>query len=582
VAGRVRVAAVQLSSGIDQEENLATCRRMIDRAAGEGAQVIVLPEFCNHPSWYDDEAHAWAVACDLDGPWLSGIAERAATHRAWVMVNVTRRAEPGVLTASNVLYDPSGAAASVSDKQVLMGAENRHLARGRGNAPVVETPYGRLATYSCMDGVIFETPRGLALRGAQVLLNSLNSFALDEADLHIPVRAAENRVFVVAANKVGPLIPAHALSHVSERMGVPPERLHGAGESQVVAPDGSVLAQAPPTGEAVAVADIDPARSDDKRRPDGTDVFAARRPELYTAITGAPRGRRRPAGSARVDTAVVQVADDTDAAVTAVLDAVAGGARLVVTPELAGVPGGLVTDPAAAASAGELLLRRIAGGLADAGTQDRAVVVTSVVEGLPGGFAHTGVVVGAGGVVGRQRQLHAVARHAWVSTLGTELAPVDLWFGRLAVVVGDDSVYPETTRLAALDDADVVAVPGAVQEVWEVSTGLVERAAENRVCLLAATRAGAAGTSLVATLERDFTLWTSWSDRTFDGRISFPRLTVAREEDPVATAVIHPERAANRILTQDTDIVDSRPWQLCGELVGSQAAPVAGRAGSAV
>jgi deaminated glutathione amidase len=580
VAGPVRVAAVQLESGVDREENLATCRRMIDRAAGEGARVIVLPEFCNHPSWYDDEAHAWAVACDLDGPWLGAIAERAVTHRVWVMVNVTRRAEPGVLTASNVLFDPSGVAASVSDKQVLMGAENRHLTRGRANAPVVETPYGRLATYSCMDGVIFETPRGLALRGAQVLLNSLNSFALDEADLHIPVRAAENRVYVVAANKVGPLIPAHALAHVSEHMGVPPERLHGAGESQVVAPDGTVLAQAPPTGEAVAVAEIDPTRADDKRRPDGTDVLAARRPALYAAIAEAPRGRRRPAGAASVEAAVVQVGDDADAVVAAVIDAAAAGATLVVAPELAGVPGGRVTDPAPAAATGRYLLERIADGLAGAGTQ--VVVVTSVVEELPRGFAHTGVVVGAGGVIGRQRQLHAVARHAWVSALGAELEPLDLWFGRLAVIVGDDAVYPETTRLAALDDADVVAVPGAVQEVWEVSTGLVERAAENRVCLVAATRPGPTGTSLIATLERDFTLWTAWSERTFDGRISFPRLTVARPEDPVTTAAVHPERAANRILTQRTDVVDSRPWQLCGELVGSPADHVAGRAESAV
>src|SRR6185436_5759996 len=110
-----------------------------------------------------------------------------------------------------------------------------------------------------------EVARGLALRGAQVLLNSLNSFALDEADLHIPVRAAENKVWVVAANKVGPLLPVHQLPAIAARLGVPPEWLHGAGESQIVAPDGTVVAKAPRTGEAVVVADIDVSLADDKR-----------------------------------------------------------------------------------------------------------------------------------------------------------------------------------------------------------------------------------------------------------------------------------------------------------------------------
>ena len=54
----LRVAAVQFAVTEDVEENLATCLRMTDRAAAEGAQVVVLPEFCNHVSWYDDREHA--------------------------------------------------------------------------------------------------------------------------------------------------------------------------------------------------------------------------------------------------------------------------------------------------------------------------------------------------------------------------------------------------------------------------------------------------------------------------------------------------------------------------------------------
>ena len=59
--GTLRVAAVQFAVGADPEENLATVVRMIDRAGAEGPQVVVLPEFCNHLSVYDDADHAWRL-----------------------------------------------------------------------------------------------------------------------------------------------------------------------------------------------------------------------------------------------------------------------------------------------------------------------------------------------------------------------------------------------------------------------------------------------------------------------------------------------------------------------------------------
>ncbi|MFD2352060.1 nitrilase-related carbon-nitrogen hydrolase [Nonomuraea ferruginea] len=149
--------------------------------------------------------------------------------------------------------------------------------------------------YACMEGVINEVTRGLAVRGAQILLNSLNSFATDEASLHVPVRAAENKVWVVAANKVGPLIPADRLAQVGAGLGVPVGWLHGAGESQIVAPDGTVVARAPRTGEAVVVADIDPAAADAGR----ARLLATRRPARYAAITRPPARPHRPAGRGR-------------------------------------------------------------------------------------------------------------------------------------------------------------------------------------------------------------------------------------------------------------------------------------------
>ena len=62
-----------------------------------------------------------------------------------------------------------------SDKTVLMGAEHDHLTAGDRAKAAVDTPLGRLGLYCCMEGVISEPARCLALDGAQVLCNWLGT-----------------------------------------------------------------------------------------------------------------------------------------------------------------------------------------------------------------------------------------------------------------------------------------------------------------------------------------------------------------------------------------------------------------------
>ncbi|WP_327707567.1 hypothetical protein OG912_00085 [Streptomyces sp. NBC_00464] len=77
----MRVAAVQFAVGQDVSANLAGCLRMIDQAAAEGADLVVLPGFCNHLSWYDDRDHARRMACWLGDAFLTAVAEgRAPAH----------------------------------------------------------------------------------------------------------------------------------------------------------------------------------------------------------------------------------------------------------------------------------------------------------------------------------------------------------------------------------------------------------------------------------------------------------------------------------------------------------------------
>lgn len=554
----LRVAAVQLAVTEDVEENLATVLRMTDEAAATGAKVVVLPEFSNHVSWYSGREHSASKALTLDGPWLAAVGAKAKEHAIYLMVNVTLQREGGRLSGSNVLFSPDGEILSVSDKQVLMGSERDHFEAAVDRSPLVETDVATFGLYSCMDGVINETPRMLALDGGTVLLNSINSFALDEATLHVPVRAVENKVWIVAANKVGPLVPEHSIHAVSEKLGVPVERLHGVGEAQIVAPDGTVVAIAPTKGEAVVWADIDVDLAHDKLRKDGTDIFASRRPELYAPIAAEPKGRQHGPGAATVD--AVAVTPAAGESIAELLDeALVGAPGLVVLPELAahacGVASGALDE--------RLLPEAIAARLA--GTE--TLVVTSVVD----GNRHVGLVIGADGVVGRQVQLHRSERHAgWVSELGDAVTAFDTSFGRLVVMVGDDSLYPEAYRLAAFEDADVVAAPFRVEARVDLDPMLLERAAENRVNLVVGGRALVEGDDvvpggMVVPLSPNFTLWGSGWERPFDGVISRPEPIITGES--LVRGTLRPECATNRFVSKGTDVVDGRPWWLADSIV---------------
>ncbi|MCO5186672.1 MAG: carbon-nitrogen hydrolase family protein [Anaerolineae bacterium] len=567
----IRVAALQFGAVSDVAANLETCLRMIDTAALEKPDLMVLPEFCNHNSWYDDKQHCFQVSVALDGDFLEAIAAKAAEHDCYIVINCTVRRQNGTATGTSLLYGPDGRLLSQSDKQVLMGHENDFLEKAQSVAPIVDTPIGRIGTYACMDGVVNETPRGLALRGAQILCNSLNSFAVDEGSLHVPVRAAENKVFVVAANKVAPLIPEFLVEPVSQATNIPAHFLDGAGDSQIVAPDGTVLAKAPGSGEAVVVADIDVSSTDNKLRPDGTNIFTSRRPDLYTPIGISSQPATRKPGAAELKVAAIQPDDEGRDAIEnsaeLVAEAARNGAQLIVLPELFCFADGIVTDPEDGITRSVQAILTLSEALNRADSD--ALVVTSLVGQTGAGYQHIGVAIGRNGIIHHQPQLHHSNRHAaWATDLGDAQTVADLPWGKLAIIVGNDTIYPETFRLAALQDADVVAAPIHVLEKWETELGLVERSAENRVCLVSSTRPSESGTSQIMTLHSDFTLMTPWETRPFDGYISYPLITAAEHAPGVTYGVVHPAATVNKVLSSHTDVVADRPWHLVDAITG--------------
>ncbi|MDO8629963.1 MAG: nitrilase-related carbon-nitrogen hydrolase, partial [Phycisphaerales bacterium] len=362
--------------------------------------------------------------------------------------------------------------------------------------PAIETPLGKIGIYICMDGLIPEPTRVLQLLGAQVLLNALNSAGPDEADLHVPARAAEVRAWVLSANKVGTLSATHASVY--------------AGGSSIVAPDGTVVARASDDEEEIVYATITPAFADDKSIGDGDDLVRDRRPELYHPLLEPndrfPSYKRDPAPEQLVRFGAIQInaqsVDDErvlERVVRQVEREAAGDAQVIVLPEsFLWMPGTIAADPAAAA-----VLSRVARDrLLELCRRTGVLLAANLVEAGDGGKRYNTVfLLGPTGELGRYRQVHVRAVDRDWASAGNSFPVFDTPFGKLGLLLGYDGLFPEAARIVALQGASAILYPCNWRLPAEPDLIVIERAAENHVAVIAANRTDspvAAGSRIVS------------------------------------------------------------------------------------
>ncbi|MBI4292100.1 MAG: carbon-nitrogen hydrolase family protein [Betaproteobacteria bacterium] len=484
----VRVATVQYAIGQDVEQNLTKCLRFIDLACapadGPKPSLILLPELCNHPSRYRDQNHAYEIALSIPGPFVDAVSARARTHATHIAMNATVKGPQPRVFDTTILIGPDGRIIGTHEKQYLFGHENDCISIGRNPGRVFETAIGRIGLYICQEGLIPESSRCLAVEGAQILLNPLNSGGPDEGALHVPARAAENRFWVISCNNVGPIPGGHARNFV--------------GGSEIVDPMGRIVAKASENEEEVVYATIVPEEADDKRVGRDNDLLADRRPELYGLLTATneevpvcalPADEILP----RVRVSAVQVSFEgevsqtLDRTIETIREVASGGTRVVVLPELSLFDRDrIAADPAGSSRTSADALTRFKGLARETGIH----IVASLVEADAGRYFSTAYLVGpTGEVIGKYRQVHLWSTERRWAAPGDDFPVFTTPFGRIGMMIGYDCLMPEAARILAFKGADIIAFPCAWRVDWEPRLGVVERAAENRLCLIAAARA---------------------------------------------------------------------------------------------
>ncbi|MCR4391365.1 MAG: acyltransferase [Candidatus Acetothermia bacterium] len=234
------------------------------------ADLWVLPELFNTGYQFASEHEVRELSEPLpDGPTTQRLIALARGLGCHIAAGVAERHRDRIYNAA-VLVGPGGLVARYR-KVHLFYQEKRWFVPGDLPFPVADLGPAKVGLMVCYDHLFPESARSLALQGAEVIAHPANLVIPGLAQLTMRVRALENRVFTVTANRIG----------TEARTG---ESLRYTGESQIVSPTGEVLARAAPDIEEARAIEIDPALARDKRLPLGGDVFADRRPEFYRRL----------------------------------------------------------------------------------------------------------------------------------------------------------------------------------------------------------------------------------------------------------------------------------------------------------
>ena len=215
----MKVAAIQMVSSADLQQNLQQARTLLEEAARTGTELAVLPEyFCliGH-----SDADKLVVREDFgSGPIQDFLADAARTLDLWIVAGTLplSTAQPDRVFNSSLAFNPRGQCVARYDKIHLFRFDNgmesfdesRVLSRGttptRFELPSKDGHLWQVGLSVCYDLRFPELYRTYAQQGVDLILVP-SAFTHTTGQAHWEVllraRAIENLAFVVAAAQGG-------------------------------------------------------------------------------------------------------------------------------------------------------------------------------------------------------------------------------------------------------------------------------------------------------------------------------------------------------------------------------------------
>lgn len=286
----ITVAAIQMQCSTVVEENLKKAEEMVRKAAGKGAQVILLPElfereyFCQQKRY---DFYEYALPVD-ENPAVQ-MGKRLVRELDVVLPISFYERDGNVLYNSLAWIDADGELLGVYRKTHIPDdhfyQEKFYFTPGNTGFMVFDTKYGRLGAGICWDQWFPETARALALKGAEVIFypTAIGSEPILDTDSMPHWRrcmqghAGANLVPVVAANRIGREDVEPCEANAGQK-----SALVFYGSSFIADETGELVQSASRDKEEILVQTFDLDQVRENRLSWG--IFRDRRPEMYEDI----------------------------------------------------------------------------------------------------------------------------------------------------------------------------------------------------------------------------------------------------------------------------------------------------------
>lgn len=254
-----RVGVVQNSPRfLKPGPNIQDCLRLMD---AQRADLWVLPEL--FASGYNFKTKKEAARCAENvpsGPLCALLKAYCAKNDTAVVAGLPEKAGSRLYNSA-VLVDKSDV--RLYRKTHLFGNEKKFFTPGDTGFWVQKIKGVSIGVMICFDWFFPESCRTLALRGAQIVAHSAN-LVLPWGPEGMKIRSLENRVYTATANRVG---VERGLRYI--------------GQSQIVAPNGGLLARAGTEEVRALSVSVDAWTAKDKKVHLRNDLFKDRRKAYY-------------------------------------------------------------------------------------------------------------------------------------------------------------------------------------------------------------------------------------------------------------------------------------------------------------
>ena len=269
----MKVGLIQQRNTTDIADNIKRLTDGIRQCAGQGVQLIVLQELHNGLYFCQTEnTDLFDLAEPIPGPSTEHFGALAKEYGVVIVTSLFEKRTPGIYHNTAVVLEKNGSIAGMYRKMHIPDDpayyEKFYFTHGDLGFEPIRTSAGMLGVLICWDQWFPEAARIMALKGAELLLypTAIGWESSDPAgekqrqqDAWQTVQrghAIANGLHVITVNRVG-----HEPDQSNQTNGI-----QFWGHSFVCGPQGEIISQSPDDREHIAIASINPKRSEQVRR----------------------------------------------------------------------------------------------------------------------------------------------------------------------------------------------------------------------------------------------------------------------------------------------------------------------------